>query len=384
MRVMPRAPAACPPGAPPGPPGIQVQLLLLMGLANLPAQQGHPALWVSQGRSGHRAAKAPPRALLCSLPTGLQRPPRLGGQPCWPSWDCSPLRPSGLLPDGTCERAVRAPGGRSLPGCPSPGHTPQGRDRGPASCPPGLRAGRGPGPGLLAHLALVLRRGREEPRAVLLADVDNLEGEDVVGRGLLGGPHHPEGTAPVVTAWTMPAETAPPLSRSRHPAPCPEEHGTWRRPGAERRAAGVQACTLGAAPCGAASRGRVTSLPADATLHGHHPPTSGAAWPLRALHQALRTHTPSTALPREHFKEVTHCSCPPGRVRGLHRGREVYRGEACRARQLGQVCPRGPSGGPGTRLQCRQAEGGEFGGKKRPCPGDPRNLMDQCLLAARC
>lgn len=248
----------------------------------------------------------------------------------------------------------------------------------------GLRAGRGPGPGRLAHLALVLRRGREEPRAVLLADVDNLEGEDVVGRGLLGGPHHPEGTAPVVTAWTMPAETAPPLSRSRHPAPCPEEHGTWRRPGAERRAAGVQACTLGAAPCGAASRGRVTSPPVDATLHGHHPPTSGAAWPLRALHQALRTHTPSTALPREHFKEVTHCSCPPGRVRGLHRGREVYRGEACRARQLGQACPRGPSGGPGTRLQCRQAEGGEFGGKKRPCPGDPRNLMDQCLLAARC
>lgn len=245
-------------------------------------------------------------------------------------------------------------------------------------------AGRGPGPSRLAHLALVLRRSREEPRAVLLADVDNLEGEDVVGRGLLGGPHHPEGTAPVVTAWTMPAETAPPLSRSRHPAPCPEEHGTWRRPGAERRAAGVQACTPGAAPCGAASRGRVTSPPVDATLHGHHPPTSGAAWPLRALHQALRTHTPSTALPREHFKEVTHCSCPPGRVRGLHRGREVYHGEACRARQLGQVCPRGPSGGPGTRLQCRQAEGGEFGGKKRPCPGDPRNLMGQCLLAARC
>lgn len=42
------------------------------------------------------------------------------------------------------------------------------------------------------HLALILRGGGEEPRAVLLADVDDLEGEDVVGRRLLSRPHHPE------------------------------------------------------------------------------------------------------------------------------------------------------------------------------------------------
>ena len=66
-----------------------------------------------------------------------------------------------------------------------------------ASCP---RAPR--------YLALILRGGREEPRAMLLADVDDLEGEDIVGRCLLGRPHHPEGTDPRVT--TSPSPRGPP------------------------------------------------------------------------------------------------------------------------------------------------------------------------------
>lgn len=47
----------CLPITSPGLPGFRGQLLLLVEMANLPAQQGHPALWVSQGHSGHGAAQ---------------------------------------------------------------------------------------------------------------------------------------------------------------------------------------------------------------------------------------------------------------------------------------------------------------------------------------
>lgn len=50
------------------------------------------------------------------------------------------------------------------------------------------------------HLALILRGRREEPCSVLLADVNDLEREDIVGCGLLSCSHHSEGTLPEVTS----------------------------------------------------------------------------------------------------------------------------------------------------------------------------------------
>lgn len=175
----------------------------------------------------------------------------------------------------------------------------------------------------------------------------------------------------------MPVETAPPLSRSGHPVSCPEGRGTCRRSGGEW----AEGCWgPGVHP------GNSNMLQAE-DVSPHCPWTplyTDTAPPPRALPGAEGSAYAPRPPTREHFKEVTHSSHPPGTVRGLHRGHEVYRGGPCRAGQLGQVCPCGPLGGPGTRLQCHQAEGGEFGEKKRPSPGDPGNLMDRCLLAATC
>lgn len=85
----------------------------------------------------------------------------------------------------------------------------------PCTVPPPGGLSLGPPAG---HLALILRGGREEPRPVLLADVDDLEREDIAGCGLLGRPHHSEGVGrgsePGPSCGVASAQPAP--GRSSH------------------------------------------------------------------------------------------------------------------------------------------------------------------------
>ena len=245
--------------------------------------------------------------------------------PGWPFWGRGPpsahpgflLRQRALSVRGLASgpgREDRRLGGGTHPAAHAPAMAPQGLDGGPDSSPsPQGRSNPAP-----HHLALILRGGREEPRAVLLADVGDLEGEDVAGCRLLSCPHHPEGSASghhAAHARRDGPSTAPPLDRTWHPAPRPEGHGkiwmvgplscwlkawmrqaegsVWARVGSERRAQGSRRASREQRVQGSETR----------TCHPRCPPmllyldASGPAWPLAYLLGTLMGLVSPSALP---------------------------------------------------------------------------------------
>lgn len=299
----------------PGPPGVQGQLLLLVEVANLLAQQSHPALWVSGGWSGCLL----PRAGLHPRPTSLIArgcPARRSGtRPLWPSWGSGPtLAHSELFPRQllSVRRSYRATGLRMSPR-------------------PAPRPVRRPPPRRQAHLALILRGGREEPCAVLLADVDNLEGEDVVGRCLFSRPHHPEGTVRAVT--TRSAQPGWVLAPRTHRAPEDAGGSGWsalrmlQAKGLDASGRGKRAgkdgaewtgLILEAAAHAAPKRGHVT-LTAHQCPSTQVPPAhlgGPACW--GPEHVSLRP-APAAPVrhPREHWGDVTYVAAPPSQAVGV-------------------------------------------------------------------
>lgn len=210
--VKPRTPGdACLPSTATGPPGVQRQLLLLVEVADLPAQQGHPALWVNQGQGGHGAAQgtAHPR-LFPSGPCWFVVPTKVRGH----HLAVAPSAHSRLLLTPYSERVVLVPGcedgaprGSSYPAAHVLTTSPQD--------PPGT-----------------LRSSSEEAeknhvRCFLLMWTI-LKGKtllDVVSSAARITLRAQSGGHPLST----PAGTAPPLDRSWHPASGSERHGQiWK------------------------------------------------------------------------------------------------------------------------------------------------------------
>lgn len=243
------------------------------------------------------------------------------------------------------------------------------------------------------HLALVLRGGREEPRAVLLADVDDLEGEDIVGRCLLSRPHHPEGNASghhLLPAHRDHLNADPPLDRPWHPAPRPEGHGhpplhcglkagvlaaegsVWARAGSEGR------CRSGRAFrkqwCGAPSQGHPTlAAPPNQQNFTWMPGAPPDPWLPAGDPHGARVSLGPTPGPRqcatEHFREVT-VAVPTAGTRGSGNDHICRRDAVRLGTWAGAIGGRGPC--PGARLHPHQAVGSVSVEKKRPSSEDPR------------
>lgn len=236
------------------------------------------------------------------------------------------------------------------------------------------------------HLALILRGGGEEPRAVLLADVDDLEGEDVVGRRLLSRPHHPESSTSghrLLPAHRDRMRTDRPLDRPWPPAPRPQEHGhpppapmlgawvlaaegsMWARAGGERQCQSRRASRK--RWCRAPSQGHATlAAPRSETLLGCLGPRLTPGLPAGDPHRA-RVSLGPTPVPRqrapEHFRKVAVAG-PAAETWGSGND-HACPGHAVRlGTQAGAL--RGPGPYPGARRHTHQAPGGMSGEKKRP------------------